>query len=64
MEVGDLVVFHQIKNARGYSATGEVLAKNSDGSYVVNAYGIQGPGSEHEISDVPDDAIYKPEVLT
>lgn len=59
---GDLVAFHEMKNARGYPATGEIVSKNDDGSFVVSVYGIPGPGAEIEVRDVPASAMYPMEI--
>lgn len=52
IDTGDLVSFLNIKNARGYPATGEVLVVIGDGCSV-EAWGLYGPGSITIVNDVP-----------
>lgn len=52
VEVGSLVVFKTLKNARGYLATGEVLDVAGD-TCTVEAYGLYGPGSTTTVREVP-----------
>lgn len=52
IQVGDIIAFKTLKNARGYPLTGEVI-EVVDGVAIINAYGLEGPGSENIIRDVP-----------
>lgn len=52
VQVGDLVAFDKIKNARGYPLTGEVVSM-TERTAVVRTWGYVGPGAEMDIQDVP-----------
>lgn len=54
LQVGQLVKFNEIKNARGYPGTGEILTRHVEaGTYDVKAWGLGGPGTETTVNDVP-----------
>lgn len=50
--IGSLVVFKELKNARGYPLTGEVI-DHDDTHAIVKAWGLYGPGTETEVNNVP-----------
>lgn len=56
IKAGRVVGFKNLKNWRGYPATGEVV-NVSDGVADVNAYGLIGPGSESGVRGVPLDEL-------
>lgn len=49
---GSIVVFVNLKNWRGYPATGKVIDTDGEAA-IVNAFGLYGPGSETNVNDVP-----------
>lgn len=59
IQVGDIIAFRTLKNSRGYPLTGEVL-EVVDGVAIINAYGLEGPGSENIIRGVPTSDLMIP----
>lgn len=53
IQKGALISFLNLKNARGYPATGQVIREEENGMVKVVAWGLIGPGSETFIHDVP-----------
>lgn len=53
IQKGALISFLNLKNARGYPATGQVIREEENGMVEVVAWGLYGPGSETLIHDVP-----------
>ena len=53
IQKGALISFLNLKNARGYPATGQTTEQEENGMVKVVAWGLIGPGSETFIHDVP-----------
>ena len=57
MKIDELVIFNNLKNARGYQLTGSTISNpyyNDDDEEVIDvlAYGLYGPGSDTTITGV------------
>lgn len=58
-EVGELVKFKSVNNARGYPLTGTVEAIRDNGTIDVKAFGLIGPGADSMVSEVPPEDLEK-----
>lgn len=53
MKVGQIVSFLYLKNKRGYPLTGQVKEIVDEKHVHVTTFGLRGPGSTLDVTDVP-----------